>query len=109
MANPLTTVQFENIYDVYKMRALVDDIERAFRGLNADFATIAATVHNDLSGRDAADAHPISAITGLTAALAAIGITLADHEIRITANESDISDIFIELNRNRIERYFLGE
>lgn len=29
------------------------------------------TVHNDLTGRSAADAHPTSAITGLDAALAA--------------------------------------
>ena len=31
------------------------------------------TVHNDLTGRSDADAHPISSITGLAAALAAAG------------------------------------
>lgn len=109
MATPFTTVQFEDLYDVYKMRALVDDLERQFASLQDAALSVSGGVHNDLSGRSAVDAHPISSITGLTAALAAIGVTLADHEIRIAANESDISDIFIELNRNRIERYFLGE
>jgi len=32
-----------------------------------------SSVHNDLTGRSAADAHPTSAITGLSAALAAAG------------------------------------
>jgi hypothetical protein len=32
-----------------------------------------SSVHNDLAGRSAADAHPTSAITGLSAALAAAG------------------------------------
>ena len=32
-----------------------------------------SSVHNDLAGRSAADAHPTSAITGLAAALAAAG------------------------------------
>ena len=31
-----------------------------------------SSVHNDLTGRSAADAHPTSAITGLDAALAAV-------------------------------------
>ncbi len=94
---PFSTVQFENEYDVYKMRALVDDIERMFGGVQVEFAEIAATEHNDLPGRDAADCHPISAITGLTAALAAINATLADHETRITILEGqDESDSFLE-------------
>ena len=109
MATSFTSVQFEPVYDVHKMRTLVDDLERQFRALNLEFESSLAGVHNTLTGRGAPDAHPISAITGLTAALSAIGVTLADHEIRITSNESDIASIFVELNRNRIERYFLGE
>ena len=108
-SNSFTTVQFEPTYDVYKMRTLVDDLERQFRALGLEFESSLAGIHNTLTGRDAADCHPISAITGLTAALLAIGVTLGDHETRITTNESDISSIFIELDRNRIERYFLGE
>jgi hypothetical protein len=94
---PFTTVQFEPEYDYYKMRAMVDDLERQFGSMQAIFTEIAALEHNDLPGRGAADAHPISAITGLTAALAAIGITLADHEIRIAVLEAqDESDSFLE-------------
>jgi hypothetical protein len=97
MAFPFTTVQFEPDYDVYKMRALVDDLVRQFGSTQAVLTTLLATQHNDLPGRDAPDAHPISAITGLTAALAAIGITLADHEIRIAVLEGqDESDSFLE-------------
>lgn len=108
-SNSFTTVQFEPVYDVHKMRTLVDDLERQFRAMGLEFESSLAGVHNTLTGRGAPDAHPISAITGLTAALTAIGVTLADHETRIGTNESDIASIFVELNRNRIERYFLGE
>ena len=38
------------------------------------------TVHGDLTGRDAKDQHPISAITGLTEALArSTGVTFTPH------------------------------
>ncbi len=78
---PFTTVQFEDFYDVYKMRAMVDDLARQFASMQFEFASVTATVHNDLSGRGAADAHPTTAVTGLQE----------------------------ELDRIRIERYFLGE
>jgi hypothetical protein len=97
MAALFTTVQFENVYDVYKMRALVDDLERQFGNIQGEFTEIAGLEHNDLPGRGEPDAHPISAITGLTAALAAIGLTLADHETRIAILEAqDESDSFLE-------------
>ncbi len=104
MATPFTTVQFEDFYDVYKMRALVDDLERQFASLQQEFPAVAAVVHNDLAGRSAADAHPITAITGLVAALAskASQVDLDALDTRVTANEAT-------LERNRIERYFLGE
>jgi hypothetical protein len=96
-ATVFTTVQFEPDYDVYKMRALVDDLVRQFGSTQATITTILALEHNDLPGRSAPDAHPISAITGLTAALAAIGITLVDHENRIAILEAqDESDSFLE-------------
>jgi hypothetical protein len=96
-ATVFTTVQFEPDYDVYKMRALVDDLVRQFGSTQATITTILALEHNDLPGRSAPDAHPISAITGLTAALAAIGITLVDHESRIAVLEAqDESDSFLE-------------
>ena len=67
MATPFTTVQFEDFYDVYKMRALVDDLERQFATLQVDVTSGGGgvTVHNDLPGRSASDTHPISSITGL--------------------------------------------
>lgn len=96
-ATVFTTVQFEPEYDVYKMRALVDDLVRQFGSTQATITTILALQHNDLPGRSAPDAHPISAITGLTAALAAIGVTLGDHETRIAILEGqDESDSFLE-------------
>ena len=36
------------------------------------FGKSGVSIHNELTGRDAADAHPIASITGLTAALATI-------------------------------------
>jgi hypothetical protein len=96
MAIGFTTVQFEPVYDVHKMRALVDDLERKFREQNLEFESFSG-IHNNLAGRGAADAHPISAITGLTAALLAIGVTLGDHETRIAILEAqDESDSFLE-------------
>lgn len=97
MTAPFNTVQFEPEYDVYKMRALVDDLTRQFGTTQAVLTALLAVEHNDLPGRSAPDAHPISAITGLTAALAAIGITLVDHETRIAILEAqDESDSFLE-------------
>lgn len=97
MTAVFTTVQFEPEYDHYKMRALVDDLIRQFGTTQATLTEILATEHNDLPGRDAPDAHPISAITGLTAALAAINLTLADHEARLLVLEAqDESDSFLE-------------
>ncbi|KKL21388.1 hypothetical protein LCGC14_2445950 [marine sediment metagenome] len=97
MTAPFATVQFEPDYDVYKMRALVDDLTRQFGTTQSTITQILALQHNDLPGRSAPDAHPISAITGLTAALAAIGITLVDHENRIAILEAqDESDSFLE-------------
>ena len=65
MASQFTTVQFEPEYDVYKMRALVDDLERQFASLIVDTTSVAGGVHNDLSNRNANDSHPISAVTKL--------------------------------------------
>lgn len=97
MTAPFTTVQFEPEYDVYKMRAMVDDLVRQFGLTGSVLTELLATEHNDLPGRSEPDAHPISAITGLTAALAAIGLTLADHETRIAILEAqDESDSFLE-------------
>lgn len=104
MAVGFTSVQFEPNYDVYKMRVLVDDLERKFRDLNLEFESTLAGVHNTLTGRSAPDTHPISSISGLVAALAskASQIDLDLLDVRVTANE-------VELDRNRLERYFLGE
>ena len=104
MATSFTSVQFDPVYDVHKMRTLVDDLERQFRALGLEVESSAAGVHNTLTGRGVSDTHPISSITGLVAALAAKAsqIDLDALELRVAVNE-------VTLERNRIERYFLGE
>ena len=94
MSTSFTSVQFEPVYDVHKMRTLVDDLERQFRALGLEFESTGAGVHNNLTGRNVADTHPIASITGLVAAL---------------ASKVDQTEFDTEINRNRIERYFLGE
>lgn len=89
MAIGFTTVQFEPVYDIHKMRALVDDLERKFREQDLEFESFSG-IHNNLTGRGAPDAHPISAITGLVA-------VLLDFETRIAVLEAqDESDSFLE-------------
>ncbi len=121
--------QFDAEYDQYKMRQLVDELIRwintveAATGSSGGGVAPIETVHNALTGRDAADAHPQTAITGLTSALAAInfqalinttnisvnsaGITVNANaitalDVRVTANEA-------EFENARTQRYFLGE
>lgn len=95
MAGRPNLPQFDRRYDEYKMRAMVDDLQRWFRTVETDIqaATQAASEfageHNDLAGRDEDDAHPISAITGLQA-------NLDDHETRITVLEADAVAIFAQ-------------
>ena len=104
MAGRPNLPQFEGEYDEYKMRVLVDDLQRWFRSVESDIqaVTVAASEfageHNDLAGRDAADAHPISAISGLQSTLdgkassavvaantAAIGVNAAAIGVNATA------------------------
>ncbi len=132
--------QLEHVYDGYKMRALVDALEREFISIDKRLqAGAAAGVHNDLTGRSAANAHPISAITALQAALdskfsqadgAALTITVNGHEVRITANEAALVALNTRVTTNeasitsqgaritanedeldfaRTQRYFFGE
>jgi len=97
MARP-NLPQFEPEYDFYKMRQLVDEMNRWIDTVEA--ATEAAgggnggggtDVHNDLTGRDAADAHPISAITGLSATLAANAAAIGTNTANIAFNAAGIS------------------
>jgi len=121
--------QFDAEYDQYKMRQLVDELIRwintveATTGSGGGGVAPIETVHNALLGRDAADAHPQTAVTGLTSALAALnfqvlvnttnisvnsaGITVNANaitalDVRVTANQ-------VELDQARLQRYFLGE
>ncbi len=80
MARP-SLPQFDNDYDTYKMRTLVDELNRWIGTVESGESGAGSGVHNNLTGRSDADAHPISAITGLQ----------------------------IELDQARIQRYFLGE
>ena len=100
MAKP-NLPQFDREYDQYKMRQFVDEINRWAQniqegGSSSGGGGVGTTVHNDLSGRAAPDAHPISAITNLTAELLAkasqadldiLNLIVADHEVRITTLE----------------------
>jgi len=111
MAGRPNLPQFERQYDQYKMRALVDDLQRWFRSVEGDIqaATQAASEfageHNDLAGRDAADTHPVSSISGLqvaldgkasVAAVAANTAVIVNHESRITVLEADAVATFAQ-------------
>lgn len=118
MAGRPNLPQFDREYDQYKMRTFVDDLQRWFLSVESDIQAAAqsgsefAGEHNDLPGRSEDDAHPISAITALQAALdakasvaavaansAAIGVNataIADHETRITVLEDDAVATFAQ-------------
>ncbi len=114
MAGRPNLPQFDREYDEYKMRALVDDLQRWFQNIESDIQGTSANfdgVHNDINGRSDADAHPISAITGLQSALngkasvASVASNTADIaalDVRVTVNEDD-------LDQARTQRYSLGE
>lgn len=110
MARP-NLPQFEPYYDYYKMRTLVDELSRWIdtvesgeSGAGGGNGAGGVTVHNNLSGRSAADTHPITAITDLQATLngkaSVASVTALD--VRVTENEND-------LDQARTQRYFLGE
>ena len=93
--------QFESEYDVYKMRQLVETLERQFaniqQGGEASSGGGAGGEHNDLTGRDAPNAHPTSAITGLDAALAQFTSDIAANLSAINVNSG-----LIAVNDSRI-------
>lgn len=60
---------------VYALASQITDLQGQINNISA--GEIAAFDHNDISTRDANDAHPISAITGLATALGAIPATHA--------------------------------
>jgi len=102
--------QFDATYDQYKMRQLVDELVRwintveATTGSSGGGVAPIETVHNALTGRDAANAHPQTAITGLVSALASInsqvlintiGISQLTARVVVLENQ-DESDSFLE-------------
>ena len=121
--------QFDSEYDQYKMRQLVDELIRwintveAATGSGGGGVPPVETVHNALLGRDAADAHPQTAITGLTSALAAINFQALINTTNISVNSAGITtnanaitalDVRVtanttELDLARTQRYFFGE
>ena len=123
MAGRPSLPQFEGKYDEYKMRAFVDDFQRWFRSIESDIQGTSATfdgVHNDINGRDAADAHQISAITGLQSALngkasvasvASNTALIAGHETRITDLENEALATFAQRvdDTTASTIYFFGE
>jgi hypothetical protein len=70
---PVHLPQFEENYDKYKMRQLVEELVRAFARVPSEVSSTTIgtvpTIHNSLTGREDPDCHPISAITGLQIAL----------------------------------------
>ncbi len=89
--------QFEPEYDYYKMRNLVDELARWIDTVESGESGAGGGngggtgVHNDLTGRDAADAHPISAISGLTATLAGLSSSIASNTANIAFNAAGIA------------------
>ena len=112
MAKP-SLPQFERDYDSYKMRQLVDELNRWVETVEsgesgAGGGSPVTGVHNDLSGLGAPNAHPISSISSLQslldakanqAALDALEVTvdgnsfnIAALDIRVTDNEAELVD-----------------
>lgn len=95
-------------YDPRQMQAFVDDVERALLQLSSDIRSVQQSAappvedHSALTGRDAADSHPQSAITGLVESLAA----KADQsdidalDVRVTALEEDegVTSFIVEID-----------
>jgi len=102
--------QFDATYDQYKMRQLVDELIRwintveATTGSGGGGVPPVETVHNALTGRDAANAHPQTAITGLVSVLASINSQVLINQIGISQlaarvlvlENQDESDSFLE-------------
>ena len=108
--------QFTNQYEGEKMRRLVDELVRQFQAIQQQSPESGGgggppgvTVHNDLTGRDATDSHPISAIGGLQGQLDAL--IAADSALQLLVN-TNLANIIVntaDLARARTQRYFLGE
>ena len=113
--------QFDKEYDFYKMRALVDALERKFNEINAPGETAGGgsggtSIHNNLSGRAEQDSHPIGAITSLRAELDALDADIDATALVASQNTAAISSLTarvdghdIDLAQARLMRYFLGE
>lgn len=100
--------QFEPDYDFYKMRTLVDELNRWIDTVESGESGAGSGggtgtgVHNDLTGRDAADAHPITAITGLTATLAGLSSSIATNTANIAFNAAGIASNTAAIGVNTI-------
>lgn len=108
-----TSIQFEKDYDEYKMRQLVEDITRQFQAIAQASPQAGGgggvTVHNDLTGRSDADAHPISAITGLQASINSLLSLIATNTTSIAGLTVTVTANGVELDQGRTQRYFFGE
>ncbi len=118
--------QFEPGYDFYKMRTLVDELNRWIDTVESGESGAGGGgggggfegEHNDLAGRGAANAHPIVAITGLQAALDALLTLVAQNGAAITINDGRITileDEILVANAQRVDDttsstvYYFGE
>jgi hypothetical protein len=87
--------QAPNRYDQRLWQIILRDIERALQSFGGSGTVtnidVTTDVHNDLTGRDAANAHPLDAITGLIAALDAKAndFDLTQLEGRVAQLEGD--------------------
>lgn len=62
-------VQTSSAYSANAAKIVVAGVRKVLSKVATSAATVSATEHNNLTGRDIADAHPISSITGLSSAL----------------------------------------
>lgn len=102
--------QFEDEYDGYKMRVLVDEVTRQFQALQQEAPSAGGggggvTDHALLTGRSNPDQHPIAAITGLQAALNAKAnqVDLAALTLVVAQNTSDIVVLRTDLDAHLVD------
>jgi hypothetical protein len=102
--------QFEDEYDGYKMRVLVDEVIRQFQAIQQEAPAAGGggggvSDHVLLTGRSNADQHPIAAITGLQAALNAKAnqVDLAALTLVVNSNTNSIIALQIDLAAHLVD------
>jgi hypothetical protein len=105
LTNDLAT-QENRIYTSAEITHGASTVSQKFANIDATIASITGDIgeitHNDLAGRDAVNGHPISAVTGLQAALDAIAVTYQPKVLHGTTVPLDTlgndGDIYIRIS-----------